>query len=454
MKVFILDSIFSRIKLNLMKSYFYLLLPMTTNTIYSKPQSVFVHETYSHFSDAYHDELRDSALTRELRHMNSSQLRKNKFIPHSQQNYESPQRTGSTSLRQFSVSGNKRNGRERSLQNSVKDFDKTLNQQNKKKSKFELKLANSEFGFEYGFRTKTPVPKTNSNMFEKVMRSNSKPNINIPRIKSEKMMKIARKISKEDEVEPPKTERKHTQNQINIMDGNFSNSKTPPSSGNFHLPTTYKSRAQSGVLGKTKTLNLDHSTSIRLKNKSFVPMTKDSNNVTQGSSDNPESHLLNIKTMENSLEISLEKDQDGQIKIQNSIFTGPVIPRLKILSEKKKKQELSQIEEANSQMIEFTPRNTNERGQNSAQKYSQYANPTLGLKAKLLQMKKQSNEKLRNGRKSKNTTSTSRLSLKKYASRDHLKNFESSSAKKTLNLFSNIKFKGQNSDKKGISLFK
>lgn len=46
-----LESIFTRIKLGVMRSYFYLLIPVNGNTIYSKPPSGFFYETMSHFSE-------------------------------------------------------------------------------------------------------------------------------------------------------------------------------------------------------------------------------------------------------------------------------------------------------------------------------------------------------------------------------------------------------------------
>ena len=59
--------------------------------------------------------------------------------------------------------------------------------------------------------------------------------------------------------------------------------------------------------------------------------------------------LVNIKTIENSIELSEDVVNMDLIISKNSIFTGPTIPKLKILSgEKKKRTELSKIEEANS----------------------------------------------------------------------------------------------------------
>jgi hypothetical protein len=61
-----LEAIFTKIRLGVVRSYFYMLIPLTANTIFSKPPSAgFFYETLSHFSDnlVINDELRDSGLS-------------------------------------------------------------------------------------------------------------------------------------------------------------------------------------------------------------------------------------------------------------------------------------------------------------------------------------------------------------------------------------------------------
>lgn len=119
------------------------------------------------------------------------------------------------------------------------------------------------------------------------------------------------------------------------------------------------------------------------------------------------------------------------------------IPKLNIMAEKEKKVELSQIEETTSR----TPRSALESNRNSiGKKFSQHATPALGLKAKLLQIKKENSEKRMSSRRSNNTKKLKegQQGLQKYASRDHLRNFTGNAkkAKKKLNLFSKFKLSG------------
>jgi hypothetical protein len=93
MKTYILSNIFNKIKLNLIRSYFYILVPIKNTTIYSRQQSVRIHESHSHITNPM-DEFRESDLTTDFGKQNSV---RHKLPPSSQHNYESPIRRGPNS---------------------------------------------------------------------------------------------------------------------------------------------------------------------------------------------------------------------------------------------------------------------------------------------------------------------------------------------------------------------